>query len=402
MPTKPITLTYWDATGLYLSDQGAATLDKEFMAKYPNIKVVRVPKAFATITSTERLAASGPNAPDVIVTNGGYVLLGPLVQAGLVLPLDKWAAGSGWDTRFTPQVLDQFRFSSDGSRWGVGSLYALPAGASFIGLYYDKALLTKLGLQIPTNWAQFLGSLKTAKKAGIVPLAAGVQDGWPVVHMYTSIQDDLTPTSQINAFEFHAPNATFNTPQNLRAAELAVQLVKDGYYSPNFLGQTSGTAIAQFAAGKALYYIQGTYFSGPIYTGLGDKAGMTIVPPMTGEPFSATGGPGLGYAISAKSQNPQAAACFIDFRTGPQAAKLFVGEGGLPAMNYTYTGNSTFIKSMFGAWAKASKSLVPYLDFATPNLLTVLTSTIQELLGSKITPTQFVQQVQQAYTQFRP
>jgi hypothetical protein len=71
-------------------------------------------------------------------------------------------------------------------------------------------------------------------------------------------------------------------------------------------------------------------------------------------------------------------------------------------MNYTYTGNSTFIKSVFGAWAKASKSLVPYLDFATPNLLTVLTSTIQELLGSKITPTQFVQQVEQAYTQFRP
>jgi ABC-type glycerol-3-phosphate transport system substrate-binding protein len=63
MPSKPITLTYWDATGLYLSDQGAATLDKEFMAKYPNVKVVRVPKAFATITSTERLAASGPNAP---------------------------------------------------------------------------------------------------------------------------------------------------------------------------------------------------------------------------------------------------------------------------------------------------------------------------------------------------
>jgi len=402
MPSKPITLTYWDATGLYLSDQGAATLDKEFMAKYPNVKVVRVPKAFATITSTERLAASGPNAPDVLVTNGGYVLLGPLVQAGLVLPLNKWAAGSGWNTRFTPPVLDQFRFASDGSQWGVGSLYALPAGASFIGLYYNKTLLSKLGLQVPTTWAQFMSSLSKAKQAGIVPLAAGVQDGWPVVHMYTSLQDDITPTSQINAFEFHSAHATFNTSQNLKAAKLAVQLVKDGYYSPNFLGQTSGAAIAQFAAGKALYYIQGTYFAGPIYKGLGNNAGMTIVPPMAGSPYSVTGGPGLGYAISSKSANPQVAACFIDFRTGPQAATLYVGEGGLPAMNYKYTGSSTFIKSMFGAWARASKSLVPYLDFATPNLLTVLTSEIEELLGSKITPNQFVQQVEQAYTQFTP
>ncbi len=305
MPSKPITLTYWDATGLYLSDQGAATLDKEFMAKYPNVKVVRVPKAFATITSTERLAASGPNAPDVLVTNGGYVLLGPLVQAGLVLPLNKWAAGSGWNTCFTPPVLDQFRFASDGSHWGVGSLYALPAGGVFHWpVLQQDAPLRSSAFKSRQSGAKFMSSLSKAKQAGIVPLAAGVQDGWPVVHMYTSIQDDITPTSQINAFEFHSAHATFNTSQNLKAAKLAVQLVKDGYYSPNFLGQTSGAAIAQFAAGKALYYIQGTYFAGPIYKGLGNKAGMTIVPPMAGSPYSVTGGPGLGYAISSKSARP--------------------------------------------------------------------------------------------------
>jgi raffinose/stachyose/melibiose transport system substrate-binding protein len=404
MPTQAITLTYWEASGLYLSDAGVAQLDKEFMATYPNVKLVRVAKSFADITSTERLQASGPQPPDILVSNAGYVLLGPLVKAGLVQPLDKYASTFGWETRFSPAVLNEFKFSTDGSTWGAGSLYAVSPAASFVGLYYNTTLLDQLSLQVPTTWEQFDASLAAAKKAGIVPIAAGIQDGWPAVQMYTTYQNAMTPTDQINGFEFHVANATFNTTENIKAAELAVQHVNNGYYSPGLQGKTAQAAIEDFNAGKALYYIQGTYFAGPIFKGLGDKAGMTLVPPMSGGSLSVTGGPGLGWAISSKSQNADAAACYIDWRTGQHAADLYVSEGGLPAMSYAYSGSSAFTKSVFNAWAQANakNAIVPYIDFATPNLLTVLTSTIQELLGNKLTPAEFVQQVQQAYAQFKP
>lgn len=404
MPTQPITLTYWEASGLYLSDAGVTQLDTEFMAQYPNVKLVRVAKSFADITSTERLQASGPQPPDILETNAGYVLLGPLVKAGLVQPLDKFASTFGWNTRFSAPVLNEFRFSSDGSTWGSQNLYAVPPAASFVGLFYNTTLLDQLGIQVPTTWEQFSSSLAAAKKAGIVPIAAGIQDGWPAVQMFTTSQNLITPTDQINNFEFHVPGATFNTPENLKAAQAALQLVTDGDYSSGFQGMTAQAAIDQFNAGKALYYIQGTYFGGSIYKVLGDKAGMTLVPPMSGGPLSVTGGPGLAWAIASKSPNADAAACYIDWRTGQHASDLYAAEGGLPAMNYTYTGTSAYTKSVFAAWAQANatNALVPYLDFATPNLLTVLTSTIQELLGSKITPDQFVQQVQQAYAQFKP
>ena len=76
----------------------------------------------------------------------------------------------------------------------------------------------------------------------------------------------------------------------------------------------------------------------PIGEALGDTAEMILVPGFADGPFSVTGGPGLGYGISSKSPNPDAAACYIDWRTGQRASELLVAEGGLPAMNFDYTG----------------------------------------------------------------
>src|SRR5262245_28935627 len=52
MTTDPITITYWDSANENLSDDGIATIDGEFMAKYPNVKIVRVGKAFGDILAT--------------------------------------------------------------------------------------------------------------------------------------------------------------------------------------------------------------------------------------------------------------------------------------------------------------------------------------------------------------
>jgi raffinose/stachyose/melibiose transport system substrate-binding protein len=128
------------------------------------------------------------------------------------------------------------------------------------------------------------------------------------------------------------------------------------------------------------------------------------VPPKNGGPFAVTGGAGLGWAISSKSPIPDVAACYIDWRTGQHASDLFVAEGGLPSMIYKYSGTSAFSKSLFDTWAAAAakNALVPYLDDATPTFLTVLTTEIEKLLGSQITPEQYVKDVQQVYAQYKP
>ena len=117
-----------------------------------------------------------------------------------------------------------------------------------------------------------------------------------------------------------------------------------------------------------------------------------------------TGGPGVGFGISSKSPNPDAAACYIDWRTGERASELLAAEGGLPAMNFEYTGDSTYRQSLFEGWNQAveADALVPYIDFASTNLIDILTAKSQELVAGQVTPEQFAADVQAQYASFEP
>jgi raffinose/stachyose/melibiose transport system substrate-binding protein len=404
MTTEPITITYWDSANENLSDEGIATIDGEFMAAFPNVEIVRVGKSFGDILATMRLQATGSNPPDILATNGGYALLGPLVAAGLLVPLDDYAEQYGWNDEFGEAVLRQQRFSDDGKTYGVGSLWTMAPTATFIGLFVNRANLEALGLEAPTTFEELEASLVAAKEAGMTPIVQGVSEGWPAIHMFTSFQNLLVPNSELNDLVYHTAPATFDTPENVEAATIAQRFGSEGYYGDGYLGMTAQAAIDEFNAGNALYFMQGSYYSVPIGDGLGDGAEMMLVPGFEGGPFSVTGGPGVGFGISSRSANPDAAACYIDWRTGQRASELLVAEGGLPAMNFEYSGDSTYRRSLFDGWNAAVQgdALVPYIDFASTNLIDILTAKSQELVAGQVTPEQFAADVQAQYESFEP
>jgi len=120
-----VTLTVWDQNVRGGQNKEIEELNKQFMAKYPNVKIERTAKSFEDLLKTVKLAVSGPDAPDVVQANQGRPVMGTLVKGGLLRPLDPYAQAFDWDSRYSELLLDLNKFSSDGVEFGSGNLYGV-------------------------------------------------------------------------------------------------------------------------------------------------------------------------------------------------------------------------------------------------------------------------------------
>src|SRR6185369_3916593 len=63
-----------------------------------------------------------------------------------------------------------------------GEYYGVPFDWGAVGMFYNKALFTKAGLdpeKPPATWAELLDAVKALKAAGITPISIGEKDKWP-------------------------------------------------------------------------------------------------------------------------------------------------------------------------------------------------------------------------------
>ena len=158
-----VTLTVWDQNTQ--GGIGAATkqMNADFEAKYPNVTIDRVSVSFSDLKTTLKLALSSNTPPDVVQAGQGYPDMGAFIKANLLQNLTPYADVYGWNTRFSAELLDRNRFTSDGKTWHTGDLYGLVNGAQLTGFFYNKSILSKLGLSLPKTIAEFESAMEVAK-----------------------------------------------------------------------------------------------------------------------------------------------------------------------------------------------------------------------------------------------
>ncbi len=78
--------------------------------------------------------------------NQGYQVDGELVKAGLILPLDEYAKAYGWDESYTPETLQQFMWSDDGTTFGEGTLWGVAQSGQSTGVFANMAKLREAGV----------------------------------------------------------------------------------------------------------------------------------------------------------------------------------------------------------------------------------------------------------------
>ncbi len=160
---------------------------KEFEAKHPDITLV-----FTGLLDAEYKQAVMPwlmsGQIDVLYWQAGE-RLNAVAKNNLILPIDELWQKEQFDTIF-PKNIKQAVSHND-------KIYALPYAYYTWGLFYNKALLSDLGLEPPIDWPALLSFCQAVRQEGLVPIMIGSQDPWLPAAWFDYI--DL----RLNGLAFH-------------------------------------------------------------------------------------------------------------------------------------------------------------------------------------------------------
>ena len=139
-----------DVTLNVLAEAGdEATLERAteiFTEQYPNVTVEVTLRAFDDYMQIAPGILQSDDPPDVAHGNQGYTIDGLLVQGGLIIPLDDYAAEYGWEDAFGSGTLDQYRFDESGTDFGQGRLWGISASASSNASAPTRRSITRISI----------------------------------------------------------------------------------------------------------------------------------------------------------------------------------------------------------------------------------------------------------------
>ena len=395
-----ITLTVEDVEQQVARSKAYDLLNKQFEKLYPNVTVKRVTKGYNELITGEKLLLSSSHAPDVVQINYGYNDQGPLVKGKLIQSLDPYAKAWGWYRRQPASNLDPIRMTPQATKLGTSNLWGMAGTVDLIGIFYNKDLLAKLGVGVPTTAAEFAAVLDKSKAAGQVPLMIADSDQNASLFLWYVAMAMVVPPKNLQHFLLGQPGANFSLPQWVTAANLIHHWAADGYLPNGYEGLDTGATAKMFDAGQGLFRPSGTWENGEFVQNLGSKVGF-MLPPPAGHPAATVAGPGQPWCIVSKGKNQLAAAAYIDFITSDAAAKVFANVQDLAATKIPQpTKLSASAKDIYRGYTSLAKTGTGLSwSIGTPKAYVYLQSGGQEMLRGKISAEDYIKQLGKLYDQ---
>ncbi|MEV4220143.1 extracellular solute-binding protein [Nonomuraea sp. NPDC049725] len=381
---------------------------KSFQAANPDVTIDLQIKDWASSASTIKLVMSGNNPPDVMQGNSGWAINGALWKAGLLLNLDPYAQAFGWNEKFPESALTVNKFSPDGKELGEGNLVALPPAIQYVGVFYNKAVLKKIGITDPATLddkTAFLQALDKAKAAGVTPVMLGDSEKWPALHNLSLFNGWYVAPEAINNWVYNKAGSTYDDEGHLKASTDMRTWMEKGYFNSDALATSFTDATNRFGKGEAAFFITGSWALGDIGKALGDDAGFMLFPAGDTGKHAAVGGYSLPFSISAKSKYPDCAAAFIDYVTAGEeavAAQIAAGRPSATKAGAQAKIDDPLLKQMVDEYGRLTteNGLFTWEDWPTPTMLTFQGSEAQRLLSGATSPKEYNQAVQKNWDDY--
>ncbi|OMF38073.1 hypothetical protein BK133_03595 [Paenibacillus sp. FSL H8-0548] len=298
--------------------------------KFPNItlEVQKLPDdQYNTSIRTKLAAGQGPDIFTVFPKNssGG---VNDFARAGFLADLSDLTF---WD-KFAQGAKDDMSYE--------GENYAMTTGIAYLGTYYNKEMLEKVGVtEFPQDWNSFLELCQKLLDAGITPIVMGDKDPWVIQFgMYQLAANVVYPDEMDFDVKLQAGENALTDPKWVKTIEMYQELYTKGYVAKNSLGLGSAQANQLFIDGQAAMIFTGTW-DFPSLTSKGAAEftrGFESLPGNeAGQPVYVSAATSAGYGLNAKSKQLDAAKDIMNY--------LFDGESELfQAFNAANTSISVY------------------------------------------------------------
>ena len=216
-------------------------------------------------------------------------------------------------------------------------VYALPSEGDTAWLWYRKDLFEQAGLEPPQTWDEFYAAAKALNDPanGVYGAVIGVKPDeawWDFMYYMYGQGGDLLDTD--NA-------VIFNNEASVNALTFYANLYKEGLVPPDVSTYGYVEILESLSQGKAAMGIEWmaayqdlTSCETSLCNDAGEPLlGYTLVPGLAqadGSIKRHTGGSQWSWAVPTCAQNPMEGYKFIEWLTGPEGAKKWALNGGIP------------------------------------------------------------------------
>lgn len=297
-------------------------INDAFTAKYHvtvNFQALSPGSDYANLIGT-RFASGNP--PDVLFIQRG--------AGGSTLAASKQLlnlSNQPWISRLTPAGRSSASYN--------GTIYTMPLDVNFQDtVYYNTELFNKLGLNVPTSWSQFIAICQKLNAAGIVPLAMGGKDTWPLGTIdQNMIPADIRRYDPTFFAKRYAGKTTFSSSPAWHHFARDIILMGQDTIFHDPMATTWPDSVNEFVQGKAAMMIGGNWIA-PVFNG---TYGQATVPSFkVGDfvfPYLARHSPndafmavtvGTQLAIAASTKQKKAAEEYLNFFASPPNLSKFI------------------------------------------------------------------------------
>ncbi|CAB4994376.1 MAG: extracellular solute-binding protein [Actinobacteria bacterium] len=339
-------------------------MTKAFMAANPDItvKVNFVPGGVEGDALVKSQLASG-TMTDVFAYNVGALMQAIDPVKNLVnLKNEPWM--SSVNSGFIP--------SATGADGGV---YAAPFGTAMGGgILYNKRIYSKLGLQIPLTWKEFMANNAKIKKAGITPVISSWKDSW-TAQLFV-LGDHFNVAAAMPGFEDKFTKNKIVLEKN--AATLAgfqhlEEVRKAGYYNKDVAATTFAKALEYLALGKGAHYPMLSAGIDTIVANFPTKAsdiGFMAQPGTNAKSNGVTVWMPSGVYIAKSTKNLEAAKKFVAWTVSKESFqvqnKVVPPSGPYFIKGAPVSGNLTAVFTDLYNYMQGKGTSYPALEFLTP------------------------------------